>query len=693
VSVTSRYLCESSLRGRLLITDQLSLALGEVEPAFVSTTQATAVTLRTAQPMGALGFVSTPRAYLTPSDDAQGRATGLRAVVWKDESQVSAVVPEGLSPGSYDLIVVNPDGAVGLRQGGVTVTAQEPPQVSSVAPGSINSASGQRVAIFGANLGDGARVSLECVDFTTGGPVSGGAVTVTSASDAQVEATVDAAGIPAGSVCIVVLSRSDGAVVRHSALSVRSPSQNLNGWAAGSPMREPRRGLGLVAGRPTSASRFLYAVGGDAGDPAHPKASVESVGVDPFGQMGAWEAQRHSLADAWIDGQTQAAPRAFAGVSRVGGFVYALGGHDGVGATDTALRAQILDPLAGPEVADLDARLDEQGQGLGAGLWFYRVAAVFGADDPSNPGGESLPGEVLSVQLPAAPSGISLRLQWAATPGAVGYRVYRSPEADAPLGRLALLAEVAEASFEDVGGACDPAQTPLPEGSLGVWHLAGRLTTPREALASVAVADPADPSRWFLYAIGGRNTSGALASGEVAVITRAPDGGQLMGAWAPLSAPLGAGRAELVALSMTEADTTVIPAGATYLYVGPGRGGANNVNRVEAGLVGPQGDIAAWTSQDTPSPARVGAGGLAANGFLFLLGGSNRSASNGNDTSGEVVSPAPTVSSWDALGGGGMLTPRIYQGAAQESAFFFLAGGATSGTSGGVTETVEQTIQ
>jgi hypothetical protein len=271
--------------------------------------------------------------------------------------------------------------------------------------------------------------------------------------------------------------------------------------------------------------------------------------------------------------------------------------------------------------------------------------------------------------------------------------VYRSPEADAPLGRLALLAEVAEASFEDVGGACDPAQTPLPEGSLGVWHLAGRLTTPREALASVAVADPADPSRWFLYAIGGRNTSGALASGEVAVITRAPDGGQLMGAWAPLSAPLGAGRAELVALSMTEADTTVIPAGATYLYVGPGRGGANNVNRVEAGLVGPQGDIAAWTSQDTPSPARVGAGGLAANGFLFLLGGSNRSASNGNDTSGEVVSPAPTVSSWDALGGGGMLTPRIYQGAAQESAFFFLAGGATSGTSGGVTETVEQTIQ
>lgn len=80
--------------------------------------------------------------------------------------------------------------------------------------------------------------------------------------------------------------------------------------------------------------------------------------------------------------------------------MYLVGGHDGTGATDTLLRAQVLDPLATPEIADLDATPGDGTDGLEGGQWFYRVAAVFGNGNASNPGGESLPGEILITYVP-----------------------------------------------------------------------------------------------------------------------------------------------------------------------------------------------------------------------------------------------------------------------------------------------------
>jgi hypothetical protein len=454
-----------------------------------------------------------------------------------------------------------------------------------------------------------------------------------------------------------------------------------------------------MAGRPTSASRFVYAVGGDDGAAVNAKVSVEAAPIDAFGTMGTWTYQRHDLGNAISGGGAASLPRAFAGAARVGRFLYMTGGDDTTGPTDTVLRAQILDPLAGPEIVDLDARLGDATTGLGAGLWFYRVAALFPDTDPTNPGGESLPGEVLNVQLPDNPDHIILTLDWAQVAGASGYRIYRSPAADGGVGDLELLVQIndgATVTFVDDGVATDPAANPpYVQGALGTWHLVqgagGTLGQARAAHASAAVANPAVANQWFLYAIGGRDGAGPLATGEVATITQLADGSQTVTGWSPITATLAAARAEAPSFVVTDRETPLVGVGETYLYVGPGWTGTATSSLIEAGFVESDGDILAFTTERS-SVARPGAAGLSANGFLFLFGGSGRSASN-NDISGEVQNPAPSLSNFNALGGGAMQTPRIFMGATAESAFFFIAGGATTGTAANVTETVEQTVK
>jgi hypothetical protein len=55
--------------------------------------------------------------------------------------------------------------------------------------------------------------------------------------------------------------------------------------------------------------------------------------------------------------------------------------------------------------------------GLDGGFFFYRVAGVFAANDKTNPGGESLPGEYFSIRLPKQVVGLTVELEWDHLPG------------------------------------------------------------------------------------------------------------------------------------------------------------------------------------------------------------------------------------------------------------------------------------
>lgn len=700
VRVTSRINCVGEVPGAVTLTDDLRVGVTDIDPGFASPTRATAVTLLAAPVAGQVGFVSTPRAYLNPSDGAPGvLATALRAVVFLDAARLTAVVPPDLSPGAYDLIVVNPDATVGLLARALVVTEGEPPVVTAVEPASLDNNAPQRARVVGEDFDTegGVQLALTCRD-----PNSGALRTVPAVVDAGTLTATSVVGVfpadqfPAGSVCLVELTNADGAVFRFSAVSLKTPAQNLNPWRAAEPMVEARRAPALVAGRPTATSRFLYAIGGDDGAPASAKASVEAASVDVFGDLGAWSVQRHPLPAA----------RTLAGVARVGRFLYLAGGHDGDAATDTVFRAEILDPLTGPEIIDVDLAIDrEAADGVAPGLWHYRVAAVFGPDHPTNPGGESLPGEALVAQFPDI-AGLRVRLDWEAVTGAVGYRVYRTPAAGDPIDQVVLLVQLeggGSTTYVDLGADTIAPDQPLPPGSLGIWHLAGALGTPREGAAVIAAPVPAgngEPAH-ALYAFGGRDDAGrVLDTYEVVRIEAHAEGHPVLLPPVPGPQRLAVARADLAAFAVTNVDTAAVPPGQVWLFVGPGRGAGGFSREVEAGPVAVGGALGALIQTDRVNVDAAGYGYGAANGFLYIFGGRGGAPNDAGisgelcldaNTAGCAAAPAepPDIRNWNNLGVR-LTVPRAFPGSAQESAFFFLAGGNDGS---GATRSVERTVQ
>jgi hypothetical protein len=288
VRVTSSDGCLSIPRGRLTVTDDLAMDLVSVDPSFVSPTVPTAVTIKAG--LSSAPFVAIPRVYLsaveTEPPTELGSAIALRAVELFDATTLSAVVT-GAAPGVYNLIVVNPTGEVGLLPGAITVTEEEPPLVTAVAPGSLNQNATTAVVISGANFDTETNplLSFECVDFQTGASVTAPTGTITTTTSEQLDATINGNNVSAGAVCVVIVTNAGGASFRYSAISFKEPAQNLYPFQQGTSMNEARRGLVLTAGRPTATSRFLYAIGGDDGAVGSAKTSVEASPVDAFGAM------------------------------------------------------------------------------------------------------------------------------------------------------------------------------------------------------------------------------------------------------------------------------------------------------------------------------------------------------------------------------------------------------------------------
>lgn len=440
-------------------------------------------------------------------------------------------------------------------------------------------------------------------------------------------------------------------------------------------MIEARRAPAVAAGRANRSARFVYAVGGDDGSAAGAKATVESAPVDVFGVPGAWFAQPVSLAT----------PRTLAGIVSIGRFLYLVGGNDGTGTTTEVSRALVLDPLQAPQIADVGARRGNGGEGIGAGVWYYRVAAVMDDADPSNPGGETLPSDVLAVNLPDSLEGtLVLTIVWTPVTGAKGYRVYRSPDPDMPAGSELLLAEVedgAVTSYEDASGA--PAGAPpRPLGSTGVWVDMPPLTTAREA-AGVAIArDPDDPTVSYIYAVAGRGGA-ALASYEYVSVTEEADGTQTVGDWIAGGTALATARSGLSAFSLSHAESALVPAGSTWIYAG----GGEESTEVDAAEVQAGGALASWTAVDGMSPARSGYGGLAGAGFLFGFGGQNGAPGDGV-VSAEIGPAAPDLVNWNNEGDR-LTVGRFLAGTAVESAFIYVVGGVTDT---GVSNTTERTV-
>ena len=428
-----------------------------------------------------------------------------------------------------------------------------------------------------------------------------------------------------------------------------------------------------------TASRFVYAIGGDSGTVAGAYDTVEFASVDLFGTISPFAISPNKLR----------APRTLGGTATIGRYVYYVGGNSGGNASAAVERALILSPKETPIIADLDFALVSMG--LAPGEYRYRVSAVFAANDSDNPDGESLASDAFTVRVPAFTGrGINVSLTWRAPvdslgaplPNVVGYRVYRSPVGGLPGTETLIGSTTGARSFIDDGSATASMQKPVPLGSTGAWAQLPNLGSQREGLAIAWAEDPTTAGTFYLYAIGGRqNTSTALRTYEYLTITTNANGQQTVGAaWiAGGTNQLAVARWLHGAWVADNTVATIYPAGSKFVFAGGGQTAAGgSQTTVEAAQVLAGGALGPWNDSGVRDfgASSSGYGVAAANGSLYTFGGQNGGPSVGSKAAVLSTPPALASGAWNDEGLA-MTHGRFLLGSAVQSAFIFLIGGQT----------------
>jgi hypothetical protein len=728
---------EAVLPGGLGVTDELALALRAIEPPFAGAGLVTGIELRAVEDgdlgAGQVQFARTPRAYLSPV--AGGVARELGAVSFQSPRRLSGVIPGDLPAGDYDVIVVNPNGEVGLLSGGFTITAEPPPVVDLVSPGTLERADNQATTLFGSGFRD-PEVQFTCrlsdgetfvvlEDEVVLGEVR------TGANPQEIDIVVDAGPLDQGTVCVVRVTNSDETFFDFSAVNIANPAaaQNALAFSAGPSLNTPRRAPAAAGVRASSAARFIYAIGGDDGSAEGAFDTIEAASVGLFGDLGAWFELPIRLP----------APRSFArAVTIADDHVYLVGGFDAQAGetTASALRAKVLDPADRPTISDVSLQLGDDG--LAPGTWYYRLSAVVAEGSPQDPGGgEILASDPRVVRIPdidlvdGLDDELQVILRWDEIPEAVEYRIYRTAQPDQASGDELLIASLdpTEPEFEPVfvddGLAVDPAAiAPLPLGCTGVWHEVGPLATARQAHGLTAAREPGEvddvetrDGTVHIYAVGGQDGAGDdLASVERLSVSIDGRGNQVVaGGWEAetgLDSDPGqtaAARRNLEALT-ANALTASSTGDRTFLYaLGGTSGGAANavVQAVEVLAGGALADT--WQSGGTSSPripsmtpARQAYGAALANNHLYAVGGTELNTADGGVKAqicdqGVSTCPAgdqdaPSLDQWSNLSESLNMTSRAFMGKAVQSSFLYLVGGIDPNAGDAVLDSTAQTV-
>lgn len=696
--------CATTLPNGVVVTDQLTVSIDSVSPPFGYTSESTSIQIFR-DTTGSVEFQATPRAFLNPVDQSTNpNAIQLESVTWVDANTLSAIVPKDTPVGVYDLVVVNPDGSVGLLPNAFTSLGVPPPVITDIVPQSIVDQTGQAMTIYGTGF-SGATVSMRCensLDATVANltvNVASGTETCDANQSCSITATVNTA-IPQGSVCVVRVTNADSSYGDFSAVGITNSSFNLSEPVAGQNLLQARRALGSAAVKATPSQRFVYAIAGDDGA-GNTLSSVEFAPVDLFGNMSPFIANPESLAGA----------RTFVATTQIGRYVFALGGSNGGTALNTAERAVVLSPEEIPHIEDLDLCLasgatpcfgaTDVNAGLPQGGYSYRVAAIIDPTDPENLGGETLASDPIIMKLPNIQNRlIVVKVTWSAPvdsmgaplSGIIGWRIYRTPVDGLPAKDEVLLAEINDPTimeYVDYGTTQLGTKPPVPLGSTSAWQALPNLGVNREGLAAAAAPDPGDPTKWYVYGLLGRDGATAQDTYDYLPVTILANGHQTVaGAWTAGTEVSAQGRWQFGAWTVNSVISSDVNPGDTWIYLGAGMlaNGTSQTGIVEAGLVSAGGELGAFADDPTAgdvvkdfSSIRVGYGVAAAADRLFAFGGLSAQV-NQNAIAAEIINPAPGLANnaWNNEGLQ-MTVPRYLMGSSIQSAFIFLLGG-TSGT-------------
>jgi hypothetical protein len=682
--------------GPINIVSTVDLIVSRINPAYVWTEVSTPVNVQLMNP----GFLETPQVYLS-----SGNATAyvIQAVLYSNPSSIDITLPSGLAPGVYDVVIVNPDGRVAVASSGITVTVDQPPIVLAAQPSSLDRSGSGLVNLTGINLINVTYVSLTCDSPT--GPITTNATALTSYGPTAVAADFNLAVYTVGTLCSIQLYFASGQTYRYSTISIRSSSGNIVLWNLLNPVtfNVPRRAPSLLTGAPLASTRVLYVVGGDNGtslsDAPQQNNTIKSIEAATIDENGY-------VSNFTILLQTLPKPCVFGGSATIGSYLYVACGYDGENNTASAeiFRAQVLSPLLVPTVTAVDLLFDEnQPSNLTQGLWYYTVTGVFNSTDLNNPGGESLPGAVITLQIPNI-THLLVSLTWDDQPGAVSYNIYRTPVANSSSSNLRLVANVAANRYIDHGFDPISQQMPLRPYSLGNFAHLPTLNTARYGFGLAAVPTNANKTAYNLYVFGGTDSAGTLLrSYEFMQITinepadpQSPQTHTTTG-WTTGTALLSYARTYLSAVVAENLDSTAIAPGSYWIYIGGGKAAAGPDKRNDAALSQANGQLTFYANPaiDFQSAATGYCYGKA-NNFLFTVGGTAGAPSRGG-SSGDYCTAAggpcgtvpPDLRNPNAFGVN-LVEARWFAPCVSSQVFIFVGGGADSPT--GPSKTLERSF-
>ncbi len=720
VRVTDDFDCQSDTEDLLTITADPTIAIDEIRPPFGPGDEDTGVTI-TADADDGDTFEPTPRAYLNPND-VEGDATvarEIRAVQYIDDTQLNGIVSAGLPLGTYDLIVVNPDGEVGVLEEGYAVVDEAPPLVDSVSPGSwTNDETELEVDVEGSNFRDDADVDVFCQqageDLDEDDMRQPG-ITIIDVESDHIDLEVDTTDLNHLDACFMRVTNPDGTWGEYSPITVTNPAGKFMEFHAGAEMDTARRGPTLLSGVPARQANYLYALGGDDGSvTGEVYASGEYAAIDRFGEPREWNELRFDLPEG----------RTLANGVRVDDFLYLIGGalEDGL-ATDEIIRAHIPTPAEAPEIIGLDLTYDEDDfeeeddepdadDGLEAGLYYYRVAATYSDDDPANPDGESLGSEPQAVNVPL--DGATVSIEWDEPDEETnheidGYRIYRSVEPDSLFGEEELLDTVDADTFEytDDDSITPSGDEPLSIGALGTWHHFADLEQPRMVAGIDSIKHPDEDDEHLIYVVGGEDdTTDFRADYEYFSVEIDAPREQSVGLQPAIGEDdgepmeLAGPRGELeIGIAHTDNAPSVSDVRPQLFVIGGQTEGSDNNRDLFVATIEQDGSLSEWTHLDDPGQRlnndRFGHAGAAINDNLVVAGGHSGNPDDGarhaeiecdGDCPPAQVSTPP---GWQDFGEN-LVEERVWMGQHIFRGFWYLGGGLTTGDV--PTSTVEYTV-
>lgn len=627
-------------------------------------------------------FEQTPTVYLRA---ANGTQTKLVDVSMRSHASLTARVPPGAFPaaGAYDVVVLNPDGCLAAATGFKVLTAK-PPSIGRVTPDVVSKVADAAVTVRGCNFNPAATqvvtVSSSGANVTHSGTVtcSGAPVCGDGSAECTWTGTVKTGGLSPGGHVLRVVDAGTGGYGEYGPFGVTTADGSLfGGWSPAPPLRTARRFAGFAAGRIDDRARFVYAMGGEAGD-GDPVRTVDIGTIDRFGRIQGFFEQKTALG----------VPRAAVAATHAGAFLYAIGGTtstQGTSAIPTGIpsavveRARILDPAAAPRITELKVT-----PGTGAfpgGTFLYRVSAR------GLPEGESLPSEASVIVLSANDS---VEIHWTPVPGATGYTVYRTPTPLDLAGserRIVTLIDAPATSFVDPGNTSFiKTEYMIRPGSPGQWSTQGSLVSARIGARAVVAADPTGAT--FLYVIGGWGTCpSAGAAGPMDCYEYAPVDlatGNL-GAFKTGAQRLLRPRFRAGADVVSAANAPGVPSALAAVVVAGGMDQTTAANTVEIATVTVGGELGPFLAATGFDTERDGTAAVVAGGYLYSFGGGRRSNPMDGTLTNYTTAPSRSgpigaalqLSAWSSPG------PAFPFGVAQhgavtDSAFVYLLGGTTT---------------